>query len=76
MIEILKNYKNMYILEQDLGGDLFLTVTCGGVGMFDLRICLNPEERAHYIKEGASYLDSLAVRISKNHELYLNRAIT
>lgn len=74
MKELLRNENYMYILEEDDCGALLLTVTCGGVGMYDLQIELNLEERENYLSQGENYLNNLASQIGKNTSAFQERA--
>jgi hypothetical protein len=74
MKELHRNEKYMYILEQDDDDTMILTVTCGGVGMYDLRIELTPTEIKNYLDQGESYLNTLASEIGKNTSAFLDRA--
>jgi hypothetical protein len=75
MKELLANEKYMYILEEDDCGALLLTVTCGGVGMYDIKIQLNSEERENYLSQGEVYLNNLACQIGKNTFAFQERAM-
>lgn len=73
MKELYRNEKLMCLLQEDNHGALFLTVTCGGVGMYDLRIQLNAEEVQNYQNQGEGFLNNLASKIGKNSSAYLDR---
>lgn len=74
MKELLRSERHMYILEEGNCGALFLTVTCGGVGMYDLQIELNAFEKEHYRDQGEDYLNRLASQIGKDTSAFKDRA--
>jgi hypothetical protein len=75
MRELRKNQKLLYLLHESEDGDLFFTVTCGGVGMYNVKIKLTVEELDSFQDEGDQFLDSLAREIQKNSRAFESRAI-
>lgn len=75
MKELLRNEKLMYVLEEGDDGSLFLTVVCGGVGIYELQVQLNEQEKECYLNQGVGYLDQLAGLIGKNTADFVDRAI-
>ncbi len=73
MKELLRNEKYLYVLEEEDNGSLFFTVTCGGVGMYDLQIELNELEKECYRDQGEEYLNKLAYQIGKDTSAYMGR---
>ena len=59
------NEECMYRLEEDSGGDLYLTVVCGGIAMHEVRLKLNAVEAAMYQEGGSDYLRNLAYDAAK-----------
>ena len=53
----------------------FLSVLCGTVGMFEVKIELTEEEEKSYVKKGAEYIDKLADQIRNNPGEYNKRDI-
>ena len=74
MKELERNADLLYVLERDRRSRLFLTVTCGGIAMYDVRICLNDDEQMRYSQDGATFLDGLARDICKDPARYHGRA--
>ena len=59
-----------YCLEPD-GEQLVLRVLCGGVGLYEVKIVLNEEERQQLEDEG--FLDRLARDVQRDPEAYTRR---
>ncbi len=70
-----RNSKLLYILEVDKDEALFLAVTCGGVGMYDVKFKLTVEERGQYLEDGDTFLDRLALQITKSSSDFDGQAI-
>lgn len=60
------NDAHMYRLEEDSGGSLYLSVVCGGIGMYEVRLKLNDAEVARYKEGGSDYLRNLAYDVGKD----------
>lgn len=45
------------------GAELFLSVVCGTVAVYEIEFALAPEEIEGYAREGKAYLDRLAGRV-------------
>lgn len=76
MKELLKNDNLLYILEEDSDSSLYLTVTCGGIAMYDIKVRLEEDERLQYHEQGETYLDRLALMIGRNTTEFMHRIIT
>jgi hypothetical protein len=74
MKELFRNAEYMYKLYQN-GEQLVMSVVCGGIGMYEVRVVLNEEERLQYVESGDSFLNELAYDIAKNTQNYLQRKI-
>lgn len=75
MRELLRNERLMYSLSETDRGELILSVICGGIGMYEARLILDPEERQSFKAEGESFLDNLASSIAKHPDRYQDRMI-
>lgn len=53
--------------------DLFLSVLCGSVALFELKVKLDGNECLLYKESGAYYIDLLAKRIQNNPSLFVHR---
>lgn len=63
-----------YILYED-NGEYIISVLCGSIGIFEINIQLNSEEKEWFLKRGAEYTDELAKQIQFSPQLYNNRKI-
>ncbi len=54
-----------YILKQD-AGELKLSVLAGSVGLYEIILVLNGEEKEEYMKRGEVFIDELANQIRSN----------
>ncbi len=63
-----------YILIKN-NGNYYLSVLCGGIGLYELEINLNEQEVASFTNIGESYIDDLAKEIQKNTTKWLHRSI-
>lgn len=61
---ILKKPWGYTFFNQD--GQIYLSVVCGGVGIFKIKIQLTDDENLMYKEEGTSYVDKLAKQIQLN----------
>lgn len=64
-----------YILYQTDDNNLILSVVCGTVGLYDVNIQLNDEEKDKFEKDGTEFMDELALDVSSNPPKYRNRHI-
>lgn len=62
-----------YILYQTDDNNLILSVVCGTVGLYDVNIQLNDEEKDKFEKDGTEFIDELALDVSSNPPKYRNR---
>lgn len=67
--------EEMYRLFQDEGG-LGLGVLSGGIGMYEIKIRLNEEERRAYEEQGRGFLEELSKEVRRERENFRNRWIT
>lgn len=51
-----------WMLLQD-GAELFLSVLCGTVAIYEIEFALSPEESEGYAREGKAFLEGLAGRV-------------
>lgn len=75
MKTILVNEKHEYDLLQDESGSLIISVLCGSIGLYDVRIRLNDEELAQYEDEGETFLTRFATTIRKEESSFKGRMI-
>ncbi len=61
------------VLLRDEGGELVLSVLCGGIGMFDVVFTLNDTERQRYEEEGDSFIQDLAAKVRWRPQDYAAR---
>ena len=52
-----------------------LSVLCGGVAMYELKIILNEDEIIDFGKNGEQFIDDLAKKVQKNTSLFLERKV-
>lgn len=64
-----------YILYQTDDNNLILSVVCGTVGLYDMNIQLNEEEKLQFQKDGTKFIDDLAMNVSSNPPKYERRHI-
>jgi len=53
--------------------ELYLSVVCGSVGLFETNIKLNTSELLSYKERGTSFIDELAEKIRNNPQEYSDR---
>ncbi len=73
---LIENPTRMYKLVENDSGDYILSVVCGGIAMFEMKIQLTPEEVSSYQNEGESFIERLATNVSKNTDAYKSRMKT
>lgn len=76
MIKIDEGKKVSWQLYRDRNDDLMLSVLCGSIGLWEFKTYLSDEEKTKYDQQGPSFLDNLALLISKNPESYKTRQFT
>ncbi len=59
----------------EYGDKLLLSIVCGTVGIYEVNIVLNIEERAEYLQKGTEFLTHLAIKIAGNQVLQKERAL-
>lgn len=62
-----------YDLVRDDDGLLLLTVMCGTVGLYELRLELDADEAAPWEREGESYIRDFAATITAHPSRYWHR---
>ena len=55
--------------------DFVLSVLCGTVGVFDVNIELDKEEKAKYLSEGIDFINNLSYKVSGSPTSYSDRRI-
>lgn len=75
MREILRNADEMYALYDDEAGGLVISVVCGGIGMYQVRIRLTEEEKERFEAVGEDFLTSLARKIAYDDASYSDRKL-
>ena len=73
MKEVLKK-RWSYVLYES-GQNYILSVLCGTVGLYELRIQLNEEEVAMYKADGVGYIENLVKTIQAEPDNYTDRRI-
>lgn len=68
MKQIVNNNSQMLTLYESKNGKLFLLVTCGGIGLFEVLLPLDASEEGQFRANGEKYLISLSYDICKNLE--------
>ena len=63
----------MAVLEKSDNERYTLTVLCGGIGMYEVRVELTPEEIVEYEEWGKHFVEHMARRICRDPEKYLHR---
>ena len=64
-----------WILFKSNNDKLYLSVICGGVGLYSVDFQLNDDESSSYFIRGNSYLDNLASNVRDNQRLFRSRHI-
>ena len=73
MKEIYRNKEFMYsVSKNEKSNDFFIEVACGGIGMYEIKIKLLPEEIETF-KNNPEKLNELAKEIAKKPEYFLKR---
>jgi hypothetical protein len=62
-------------LFEEPNGSLVISVLCGTVGLYEVRVRLNEDEIGRYQAEGVESLDDLATRIRKDESKFKSRMI-
>ena len=73
MIELIKKNWN-YVLYKNQG-EYILSVVCGTVGLYEIEVKLNSEQRLNYENEDEGFIDELAQKIRDNPILYSKGSI-
>lgn len=71
--DIFVDRERMYRVFRNERGETGIAVLCGGIGMYEVKMLLNDEERRGYETEGRRYLDNLATDVAKNLKKYDER---
>lgn len=58
------------------GDELLMIVLCGGIGLYEVKFHLNPEERSEYETRGVEYLRELADQVRQDEPQFSARAST
>ncbi len=74
--ELLVDQDRMYALTQDDDGHLYLEVVVGDIAWENLVVPLSAEESRSYSEQGKSFLDDLAIRVTKTPSAFRDRATT
>ena len=69
---IVRNQDWMYELYEE-GGSHFLSVMCGGIGMYERVVKLTPDEMERYRSQGNHVLDDLRRRIATGDDMFAGR---
>ncbi|WP_298901292.1 hypothetical protein [uncultured Psychroserpens sp.] len=64
-----------YTLERTNSKSYILTVVCGSIGIYDIKISLNPEEIQNLINRGKPYILQLVRSIQESPYKYTHRQI-
>ncbi len=72
MIEVIKKQWN-YILYKNDDNEYTLSVLCGTVGLYDVKVKLNDEQVNDYLEKGEEYLDLFAQKIRSNPLEYIEK---
>ncbi len=75
MKEVLRNDNKMYILFEDSDGSHVLSVMCGGIGMYEVKIRLEEADALRYTNEGEAYIEELAYDVARNSSKYSHRTL-
>ena len=68
---IVDDVKMYRLFEAD--GQLVIGAMCGGIGMYEVKVLLNDEEKAAYAHEGRTYLERLVLKIQRDPESFRPR---
>ena len=71
--DIFVDQERMYRAFRNDCGEVGIAVLCGGIGVFEVKLLLNEEERQAYETSGRRYLDDLARDVAKNLKKYEDR---
>lgn len=71
--EIFRNESEFYFLYEDDLGNFVISILCGGVAMYEIKMNLNSDELQKFSIDGVNYLNGLVDDIRKNSEKYKNR---
>ena len=71
--DVFVDQERMYRLFRNRLGEIGIAVLCGGIGMYEVKLLLNDEERREYEARGRRYLDDLARDVAKNLKKYDDR---
>jgi hypothetical protein len=71
----LVSQEHLFALTEDVSGDFFLEVFCGGFAMYELEMKLSGEEVEAFRIVGGDFLASLAKEIRRKSPDLLGRAI-
>ncbi len=55
------------------GEELYLSVLCGSVGLYEIKIKLNKGEKEEYYKNGEEFIKNLSSEIRKNPNSFSHR---
>lgn len=55
-------------------GQLVLHVLCGGVGLYEVVVVLNEDERREFERRGEAFLDTLAKDVQRDPRQYSDRS--
>ncbi|MCD2258409.1 hypothetical protein [Psychroserpens luteolus] len=64
-----------YTLEKTKSESYILTVVCGSIGIYEIKIALNPEEIQKFITHGESYIVQSVRNIQESPSKYTHRHI-
>ena len=64
-----------YVLYQSEAGDLYFSVVCGTVGLYDLDIKLTEQGKLEFESEGTVFLDTLAEEVRTYPSRYKDRQV-
>ena len=75
MKKILSNTRQEYDLFEEQAGTLILSLLCGSIGLYEVRIRLSDAEVVSFRDEGESYLDRLVTQVRQNETAFSDRFI-
>lgn len=70
---IVSSDEGMYRLFSRENGNLFLGVLCGGIGMYEVKVPLNEDEKESFRTRDGEFLDQLAEDIRNQPDKYKDR---
>lgn len=70
------NQDEMYELLKDEKGQFFLSILCGGVGVYEVYIRLTPEDVSDYLRNGTDSITQLSNRIRQNPTAFEDQVVT